>query len=134
MIRRIIWNKGDSPAVSGHMVIYVQGDGTLHIPTGFEASSATVAFSKQYVEYLQDQYGYGFKGEDPVFGPVFDYQYEVQNPTGIPFDWGYDPYLGYHYANDISAPEVYVLSMDTAGFTIEYRNIVEFLEISYYAQ
>jgi len=134
MIRRIIWKNGDSSPIYGHLVIYVQGDGTLHVPTGFEVSSATVAFSKQYVDFLQDEYGYGFKGEDPIWGPNFDYQYEVTNPTGIPFDWGYDPYLGYAYSNEIHAPEIFVLNTDSDGFTVEYRNIVEFLEFSYYAQ
>lgn len=134
MIRRIIWNKGDSPPVYGHLVVYVQGDGTLHVPVGFEVSGATVSFSKQYVDFLQDEFGYGFKGDDPIWGPNFDYQYEVLEPSGIPFDYSYDPYMGYHYANELFAPEIFVLNTDTTGFTVEYRNITEFLEFNYYAQ
>lgn len=40
----------------------------------------------------------------------------------------------YYYSNDVQKPKIYVGSLDSGGFNVEYENIPEYLEFSYYAQ
>ena len=61
MRRRIVWRYGDSPPVFGNLVAAVEGDGELHVYTGFPVSSAEVAFSKIYNRYIIDQFGYEYQ-------------------------------------------------------------------------
>jgi hypothetical protein len=62
MIKRIDWKKGDSSPAHGTMTIYVQGDGSIHLPLGFPVSSAIVTFAEQgaiaYYSYSYYYYDY----------------------------------------------------------------------------
>lgn len=57
MIRRINWKKGDSSPESANLSLNVSGSGSVEIFTGFDTSSATVSFSRTYIEKVLDAYG-----------------------------------------------------------------------------
>jgi hypothetical protein len=57
MIRRINWKLGDNVPDSGNISLNVSGTGTIQISTGFDTSSAMVAFSRTYTEQILDVYG-----------------------------------------------------------------------------
>jgi hypothetical protein len=91
MIRRINWKLGDNVPDSASLSLNVNGSGSIQIPTGFDTSSAIVAFSRTYMESVLDAYGQlgdVFIAVDSVNEDGFVLVYE-NVPVDIPLEINY---------------------------------------------
>jgi hypothetical protein len=91
MIRRVNWKLGDSSPDAYNLSINVSGSGTIQISTGFDTSTAMVAFSRTYMEQVLDSYGQPadlFIEVDSVNDDGFLLAYE-NVPSGIPLEISY---------------------------------------------